>query len=71
MRGRAKLIILLYTILGFILLALGVFMAYVINEGLINIGGDVYRFIMIVISLVIASIGAHWSIVGLASLKRS
>ena len=67
---RPRLVILIYTIIGLLLLILGSLIVVEIISGAIVFQGNV-SYVIISIALFIIFLGLHWLIVGVASLRSA
>ena len=66
--NRVKLAIAIYTVIGFILMLIGVSLLYGMYAGRLVLRG-IEGYIVIVGSLFVLFLGVHWVVVGIASLR--
>jgi uncharacterized membrane protein len=65
---RARAIIAIYTVMGLVLMLIGVILSNQLIQGALLVERPLF-YVLIVSAVVMLFIGLHWLIVGLASLR--
>ena len=70
MADRVKALIVIYTVIGLVLLLIGVVLSNQIVRGVLVVEGSLF-YVLLVSAVLMIFIGLHWLVVGLASLRSS
>ncbi len=70
--GRARLVVAVYTIIGFFLAIVGGIIAYLANTGSLPsfLPRDIGPVLAIGIGIILFLLGLHWVVVGIASVRK-
>ncbi len=70
MTDRAKALVAIYTVIGLVLLLIGIVLSNQIVRGVLVVEGSLF-YVLLVSAVLMIFIGLHWLVVGLASLRSS